>query len=231
MKNLFFFVFCFLSTFFNAQSTHKDKVGINTKTPTEILDVNETMRVRTIPNDKAIYVDGTGTSKTYTAVSPVVVSDNYNVVGRTTKADLVPNNTTSGFNTSDNSTAMFVIRRFKIGDWPSANGDVGTALGVYTPNPDTTKPPILVTGTTMSTVKWDAILSNVGFGFSKEDQVNNVFNQFHLHSWQLIPKDGVWKIWGDINGMQEKSDYVDVLFIRKSNVASEERNELYKWGN
>lgn len=229
MKNTIFFVFCFLSTFFYAQSTPKDKVGINTKTPTEILDVNETMRVRTIPNNKATYVDGTGTSKTYTAISPVVVSDNYNVVGRTTKADLVPNNTTSDFNTSDNSTAMFVIRRFKIGDWPSASGNVGTALGVYVPNTTDPTKLVLVEGSTMSTAKWDAILSNVGFGFTKADEVKNVFNQKHLHSWQLIRKDGVWKIWGDINGMQEKSDYVDVLFIRKSNVASEERNELYNW--
>lgn len=229
MKNTLF-VFCVLGcAYFNAQNTQKDKVGINTKTPTEVLDVNETMRVRTIPNHGTSYVDGTGATKTYTAVSPVVISDSYNVVGRTTKADLVPNNTTSDFDTTDNSTAMFVIKRFKIGDWPSASGNAGTALGVYTPNPDTSKPPILVAGTTMSTAKWDAILSNVGFGFSKHDDVKNVFNQLRLHSWQLTNKDSVWKIWGDINGMQEKSDYVDVLFIRKSNVASEPRNTLHNY--
>lgn len=223
MKNTFLFVFCVLGgTFFNAQNTNKDKVGINTTTPTEVLDVNETMRVRTVPNHGTNYVDGAGASKTYTSVSPVVVSDNYNVVGRTTKADLVPNNTTTGFNTSDNSTAMFVIRRFKIGDWPSAGGNAATTLGVYTGG-------ILDLTSTMSTAKWDAILSNVGFSFSKADDVNNVFNGGHLHSWQLTNKDSVWKIWGDINGMQEKSDYVDVLFIRKSNVASEPRNTLQNW--
>ena len=57
----------------------------------------------------------------------------------------------------------------------------------------------------------------------------NVFNQLHLHSWQLRVNPSIkkWVIWGDINGVKEKSDFVDVLFIRKKVVAAEDRTNLF----
>lgn len=183
-----------------AQTTPQ-KVGINTTTPTEKLDVNGTVRVRTLPDHG---VNG----------RPVIGTDTYNVLGKTSKSDMVPNNTNSNFDTTDNSTAMFVIKRYKIGDWPSATGDTGTEL-------------VDASGGKMSTSKWEAILSNVGFSFTEINHAPNAFNQNHLHSWQLTNKDQYWKIWGDINGVKEKSDYVDVLFIRKTNVAAEARGTMY----
>ena len=186
-----------------AQTTPQ-KVGINTTTPTEKLDVNGTVRVRTLPDHG---VNG----------RPVIGTDTYNVLGKTSKSDLVPNNTNSNFNTTDNSTAMFVIKRYSIADWPSAAGNVGTELTD-------------ASGGKMSADKWEAILSNVEFTFG-DVYVQNIFNEKHLHSWQLR-NDGpgtVWKIWGDINGVQERSAVVDVLFIRKQNVAAEPRRDFYNF--
>lgn len=179
-------------------------VGIGTETPTEVLDVIETMRVRNLPNDGASYTDGTGVTKTFTALTPIVNSATQNVVGKTNKADLVPNNTTTGFDTTDNSKAMFVIKRFAVGDWPSQPGNVGIDTG-------------------MSSTKWEAVMSNVGFTFTTIQAIQNVFNELHLHSWTLFDNNTTWRITGDINGVNEKSDYVDILFIRKSNIATDSR--------
>lgn len=199
-------------------SAQNKKVGIQTNTPTEMLDVSGTMRVRTLPNHGTTYVNGQGSTQTFTAANPVVISsDSYNVLGKTDKANFVPNNTTIGFDTTDNSTAMFVIKRYSNGDWPSATGNAATLLGA----------PTITTG--MSSSKWVAILSNVSFGFSEINSLGNVFNEKHLHSWQLVDKDGVWKLWGDINGVKEKSDYVDVLYINKKFVSSEARTALFPW--
>lgn len=183
--------------------TRPQKVGINTTTPTETLDVNGTARVRSLPTYGAA-----------TPIGPVIKEDTYNVIGKSSKSDMVPGNTVPNFDTSDNSTAMFVIKRYKIGDWPSTMGNTGTEL-------------VDASGGKMSTSKWEAILSNVGFTFTNINSVSNVYNENHLHSWQLTNKDQYWKIWGDINGVQEKSDYVDVLFIRKTNVAAEARGTMY----
>jgi len=204
---ILFFVFSL-----KIQGQRQGKVGINIDTPTEILDLNGNLRIRSIPNNgtNSIYTTGSDTSslnpdQKFISVFSLVGGLNYNILGKTSRADLVPNRNI-GFTTDDNSKAMFVIKRYKIGDYPSKDGF----------------------DTEMSTTKWIAILSNVGFSFTFIDEVNNVFNESHLHSWSLTDDMGTtWKIVGDINGVREKSDSVDVLFIKRSNVASESRGNAF----
>lgn len=171
------------------------QAGVNTSSPTESIDDNGTMRIRVLPTKS--------TSDSYP-----VASSTQNVIGKTTKANLVPNNATANFTADDNSTAMFVIKRYKISDYPSNGNGFDTQ---------------------MSSDKWEAFLSNVGFSFAEINAIQNVFNQLHLHSWQLSVNQSIkkWVIWGDINGVKEKSDFVDVLFIRKKVVAAEDRTNLF----
>ncbi len=172
------------------------QVGVNSNTPTESLDVNGTIRVHNLP------------IKASTSHNPVVNSENYNVIGKTTKGNLVPNKNVANFTADDNSSAMFVIKRYKISDYPSNGAGFDTQ---------------------MSSDKWEAFLSNVGFSFSEIRAIHNIFNEYHLHSWQLRTNPTLkrWVIWGDINGVNENSNFVDILFIRKSVVAAENREDFY----
>lgn len=186
-----------------AQSSLK-KVGIDTQKPTEILDVKGNMRVRSLPT-AGVDVVAT-TSQVFAPTAPLVNSnDTYNVIGKTNKAVLVPNkNLISGVTTDDSSTAMFVIKRFKIGDYPEGNNNKDGF------------------NTTMSVAKWEAIMSNVSYTFTVLDVVDNVFKGKHLMGWTLRA-NGTWRVTGDINGLQEKSDFVDVLFINKLYVPADSR--------
>lgn len=197
-----------LVAFFVSLNAQNKKVGIGTATPTEILDVKETMRVRNLPLSGSNYINANGITNNFAGNLPVVSSSD-NVIGKTSKAELVPNNSNSNFNTTNDSSAMFVIKRYAIGDWPSQGGNVGITTG-------------------MDAAKWEAIMSNVSFSFTIIQQINNVFNEKHLHSWALFINSaspsfpgGEWRIIGDINGVNEKSDYVDVLFIKKGIIAND----------
>lgn len=217
MKLLYFLSISILISSSTVIKAQNKKVGIGTQYPTEILDVNGTMRVRDIPAIGSSHTDANGNTTAFSGTSPVVSSNNYNIVGKTTKAEFVPNNINTNFNTTNNSSAMFVIKRYAIGDWPSKSGDVGMPTG-------------------MDGGKWEAIMSNVSFSFTLIQQLSNVFNENHLHSWSMFVNaptgpfpGGEWRIVGDINGVQEKSDYVDILFIKKTvvGVLPNARNERY----
>lgn len=189
-----------------AQSSLK-KVGIDTQKPTEILDVKGNMRVRSLP---VAGVDNINTTSLVFAptMSLVNSNDTYNVIGKTSKAGLMPDkNLTSGVTTTTASTAMFVIKRFSIGDYPEGNnGGNGFDTG-------------------MSVTKWEAILSNVSYSFSVLNDPVNVYNNFHLMGWTLRP-NGTWRITGDINALQEQG-YVDILFINKTYVSADGRNPYF----
>lgn len=204
--SLIFFIFCVQITI-----AQNKKLGINTATPTEMLDIQETMRVRVLPNNGTSYVNGQGSSVVFNPVNPVVnSSDGYNIVGKNSKAELVPNNLNSSFNTTNNSSAMFVIKRIFVDDWPSDNGNVGIS-------------------TSMFADKWEAVMSNVGFNITVVDALSNVFNQRHLQSYTVFVNNlGEWRIIGDINGVQEQS-FVDILFIKKGVVAAETRTGKYDY--
>ncbi|WP_300673098.1 hypothetical protein [Soonwooa sp.] len=181
------------------------KVGIDTRKPTEILDVKGNMRVRSLPIAGVDMV--ATTSQVFAPTTPLVNSnDTYNVIGKTNKAGLVPiKNLTSGITTDNSSTAMFVIKRFTVGDYPEGNDNKNGF------------------DTTMSVAKWEAIMSNVSYTFSFLDAAGNVFNDKHLMGWTLRP-NGTWRITGDINALQEKG-FVDVLFINKLYVPADDRSQ------
>ena len=173
------------------------KTGINTNTPTEIFDVNGTLRVRTIDNNTGS-INGTSGLQEWNSLA--ASNDTYNVIGVNNNGNMVPLVNSSSKDTSNASSSMFVIKRFKIGDWPSQNGNVGINTG-------------------MSSKKWSAIMSNVGYTFTVIDDVNDVFKGKHLMEWGLFDNGTTWRIYGDIKGVQEKSDFVDILFINKAVVA------------
>ncbi len=203
MKKIFFILCIVLGG--GLATAQSNKVGINTTTPTEYLDVNGTMRVRALPADLSYKKAASGLA----GGIPVVNSTPYNVVGQTTRAELVPNNTTINFTTTNTSDAMFVIKRFSLKDWPSGSGEKGI-------------------DTTMSSTLWVAIMSNVGYSSEGDWKFqDNIFKEQHLHGWALVDNGTTWRIWGDINGITEKSDYVDVLFIKKSVVDSDVRNKNF----
>lgn len=74
---------CVVSLQANAQTT-TNKVGVNTSSPTEILDVNGTMRVRDLPADKSSNAkyNGSNTKNTPFNAQYAVVADNNGVLGR-----------------------------------------------------------------------------------------------------------------------------------------------------
>lgn len=187
------------------------QVGINTSTPTEVVDINGTARVRSLPaigTANSIYTTGTNTQSGTTPTqtfngTTLVVADNNGVMGRSTATNstLVPNNTTSGFNTTNTSSAMFVIRRYNIGDWPSGAG--GVSLG-------------------MDLARWEAILSNVQYNIPQAaSSTNGVFTNEHGYRLRANA-GGVWTIIGDINGITD-SAIIDVLFINKNYTAQDVR--------
>lgn len=205
MKKIFFILCIGLVGGLAKAQSHK--VGINTTTPTEYLDVNGTMRVRSLPADLSYKKAASGLA----GGIPVVNSTPHNVVGQTTRAELVPNNTTTNFTTTNTSDAMFVIKRFKLKDWPSGSGDKGI-------------------DTTMSSTLWVAIMSNVGYSSEGNWEFqDNIFKEQHLHGWAVVDNGTTWRIWGDINGINEMSDYVDVLFVKKYVVAQDPRRENFKF--
>lgn len=218
-----------LSSIFGASVSFFAQVGINTTTPTEKLDVNGTLRVRSLVNDGAvgIYTTGTNTNsgasptQTFTADKPMVADTN-GVFGITTKANLVPNRTVTGLATdvADTSTAMFVVKRFLLYD------DIGTTIGRYHPaSTAATVAGIFNGDTTMSVNNWQAIISNVSYKFlSGTANTGDQFIQDNYFNYRLKgAAGGTWKIVGDIINLKEQA-YVDVLFIKSSFVAAEDRS-------
>lgn len=195
-------IFSLLLTLTLAKS---QKLGISTITPTEDLDVNGNLRVRNLPSD----IDYKKNSDGLAGGIPIVNSSSFNIVGKTTKADLVPNNKATNFNTSDDSSAMFVIKRFTHLDWPSHQDDIGHNTG-------------------MSSSKWVAVMSNIGYSsYGNWEFQDNIFKETKLHGYALFDNGTTWRIWGDINGINDKSDYIDILFINKQLIAQEIRNQNY----
>lgn len=191
------------------------QVGINTTTPTEKLDVNGTLRVRSLPNDGApnsIYTTSANTNsgatptQTFKANRPLV-SDANGVVGQTTTGDLVPNNTLTGFGnttTPDSSKAYFVMKRYSLKE---------TISGMYVTTPFDTG---------MSVDNWQAIMSNVSWKFIG-DSTGAQFIDYRVFNYRLQGAAGsTWKITGDIINVLEEG-YVDVLFIKSSIVAADDR--------
>lgn len=85
MKPLYSGVLLLASVYFNAQTTAIGKVGINTITPKETLDVNGTLKVGNLPTNgmaNAIYNGGKNKSTTFTATN-MVVADANGVLGKT----------------------------------------------------------------------------------------------------------------------------------------------------
>lgn len=185
------------------------QVGINTATPTEIYDIDGTVRVRSIPTigtANSIYTTGTntqsGTAPTQTFNgSNIVYTDANGVLGRstTTTANLIPNNATTGFNTTNTSTAMFVIKRFAVPDFPNAGYDTG-----------------------MDLTRWEPVMSNIMFTFTNGIALTSVYNTGGRVSYRLQATGTTWKIIGDVNGVEENS-FVDVLFINKTFAAADTR--------
>lgn len=213
----------FFSGIFSCSAIFYAQVGIGTKTPTEKLDVNGTLRVQSLPNDgqaNAIYTTGTDTNSgttptvTFNAGRPLVTDVN-GIVGKTNNADLVPNNLTTGFALSDGtidntSTAMFVVKRFTVIDNNPVPGD-----GKYSTNGFDTN---------MNVNDWQAIMSNASWKFTSSSNgsqyaISKPFN------YRLQGAAGsTWKIVGDILNVQE-TGYVDILFIKAKYVAAEDRSQ------
>lgn len=190
------------------------KSGVNTKTPTEALDVNGNARVRSLANYDLSQIN-----------APIVTQSNVGIIGKG-QSVLVPIKTATGFNATDNSTAMFVIRRYEVGDWPD-----GSHTGY---------------DTGMSTSKWEAVMSNVAFFTYYVDAPQNTALAKRYFGWQLeSPTSGInsgkWVITGDVNGIREgysnspplttaqrptttRRTYVDILFINKKVVTNENRS-------
>ncbi|MGV4413708.1 hypothetical protein [Chryseobacterium sp. T1] len=192
------------------------KVGIATSTPTEILDVKGTMRVRSLPNNgstNSIFTtgvdtnSGTSPTQTFNAVTPVVVDAN-GVLGKNTAGELVNNNNATGFNPANNtSTATFVVKRFTLKD------DVGGLKGTYNN----------ATGfdTGMDSTNWQAIMSNVMITINSNTA--SPFAEGSPFNYRLKTEaTGNWRIVGDIVNSTETL-VVDVLFIKSKFVAADSR--------
>lgn len=234
-KNYLQLAFLLISVFSFAQ------VGINIDTPTEKLDVNGTLRVRSLPNDgapNAIYTTGTNTNsgtnptQTFVAGRPAVVDAN-GVIGKTTYGELVPNSsTTTNFNSTNTSSSMFVVRRYHIVDnlgtpiTRDASGNITSGiLGRY--HPDRTSQPsdgVFNGDTGMDVNNWQAVVSNVSFKMiTTASAPSDQFRQNDYFNYRLKgAANGTWKIVGDIINIQEEA-YIDILFIKASVVAAENR--------
>lgn len=209
-------------------SAQTGKVGINTTTPQEILDINGTARVRDLPIDgatNALYNGAATKTTTFTATAPVLIDANGNL-GKAANKDLVPNSGATGFTATDASTAMFVIRRYSVTDWPSGqNSGAGFDTG-------------------MSTTKWEAVMSNVSYQFSNRHRTSNdssaANTQINLFlsslfgseisatpktiatfGWTLGKSGSTWRVIGDFASIQEQATPVDILFINKNYVATD----------
>lgn len=200
-----------------------NKAGINTAQPTEVLDVNGTMRVRDIQIDgttNALYNGSATKSTTFTATNVMMTDANGNL-GKALNKDLIPNKNYTGFNALDNSTAIFVTRQYTVGDWPSQNGGFDTG---------------------MSTTKWEAILSNISYQLAERYTTSNNSdaNNPHINTfltavfgsegtattvqtfgWALGKNSGTWRIIGDFNSIKEQPTKIDIIFINKKYVATD----------
>ena len=218
MKNKVYFLgFVMISLSFNAQ------VGVGTIEPTEKLDVDGTLRVRKLPNDGevGIYTTGQNTNsgaaatQTFKASTPLMV-DADGVMGTTTYGSLVPNANlfdSQANKTKDDSSAMFVIKRFTLED----NTLPDTSAGRYSTSG-------MDTG--MSVANWQGIISNISFKLTSQTNNPNAafdINQPFNYRLQGGPT-GNWKIIGDLPNMKETA-FVDILFIKASIVAAEDRSK------
>lgn len=200
------------------------QVGVSTTSPTEKLDVNGTLRIRELPDQgqaNSIYTTGTNSSsatknQTFTGNKPVLADAN-GVLGLTSKYSVVPNSNLFGTDanrTSNESTAMFVVKRFTLID--ATSGAAGVP-GTYSTNG---------LDTNMSVANWQAIISNISFKLnSSTTDPANIFVVNQAFNYRLQgPAGGNWKIVGDLRGLKEEA-YVDVLFIKSSIVAAEDRSQ------
>ena len=109
----------------------------------------------------------------------------------------------TGAAANTNSGAMFVVKRFTVEDWPSGqNSNAGF-------------------NTTMESTKWEAFISNIAYTFGN-GSATTIFS--NPSSGYRLRNDGtLWRIIGDIPGINEVSVIVDVLFIKKAVVAADAR--------
>ena len=189
------------------------QIGVNTDFPTEVYDLNGTVRIRSLPSvgtANSIYTTGTNTqsgitpTQTFNGVN-IVYSDANGVMGRSTSttSNLVPNNTATGFSSLNASTSMFVIRRFNVTDWPSGIGGFDTGMDL---------------------AGWEPVMSNAMFTIGNDNPITTIYSSggSALVGYRMAASGTTWKIIGDINGVSEGS-VVDVLFIKKTFVAADVR--------
>lgn len=225
MRKIILLNIALLGLNFQAQTK---KLGINTDRPTEVLDVNGTLRIKDVPVDNTtnvLYNGGSSKNLRFTGTNVLLTDANGNL-GKADNKDLVPNKNYTGFNALDNSTAIFVTRQYTVKDWPSGqDGGLGFNTG-------------------MSTSKWEAIFSNVSYKLSERYSTsreypytsNNVaINEFltklfgsegsissvATFGWTLGKNNGTWRIVGDFDGIREQNTLIDILFINKNYVATD----------
>ncbi|MDO4763273.1 MAG: hypothetical protein Q4A00_02700 [Flavobacteriaceae bacterium] len=195
-------------------TAQQGNVGINTATPTENLDIKGTLRVRELPENgstNTIYTTGPDTSSaTKTGAynsTKIVVTDANGVLGVINdEKDLLPNNTIAGFNAEDDSTSMFVVKRYTV-----TNAQTKTQAGF---------------DTGMSVDKWEAIISGWMFKFTSNSTANHIVDILRKDTRLgfRLKSAGTWKIIGDIERVEARSE-IDVLFIKKAFVAAEDRTQ------
>lgn len=179
------------------------KVGVNTDAPTENLDVNGTVRLRDVPFDgtpSAIHTKSGGTAsdtkdQTFTA-DAIVVINNDGVLGKIEKEKTPPTDL-------NNAKSMFVIRRYRPGDWPSGGNNQGIS-------------------TNMASDTWEAFMTVPGFGISRPHSGTPYNNS--SYGWFLYDDGTHWRILGDIATFVE-SPVIDILFIKKGYVTADERQK------
>lgn len=183
----------------NAQT---GKVGVNTATPTEIFDVNGTVRVRTLPVEGEVAVHTTGenasTDTGSQAYAPIgfVLTDANGVLGQLPASN----------NTTNESTALFVKKVYTAGDEPSGKSFTQTNTG-------------------FEVSKWDAILTinRVYRNGAKTEGVEMFNNEGWGMHLQLKEENGYWRVVGDTNSVAERTVFT-ILFIKKGIIASDALN-------
>ena len=208
-------------------SNSYSQVGIKTNTPTETLDIDGTLRVRTLPDNGTIGIHTTpsGTAsqnpdQLFKAQYPVVADAN-GVLGIVNNEKLIPNNTIgTSFTTNNDSEAYFVIKRYHLYD------NVGGAIGRYHPNYTGGSSTGIFDGDTgMKVDNWQAMISNISYKFlTATSDTQAQFKKDDYFNYRLKgASGGTRKIIGDIINLQEQA-YVDVLFIKSNYVAAEDRS-------
>lgn len=199
------------------------RVGIGVgKQPTENLDVGGTLKVATLPpiDGGKIYTSG---EDSFSQVRDqnflpkyVVTANDVGVLGKKKIDKVFEEEFKESFTTTDDSSALFVIKRYNIGDWPKGqNSGKGFDTG-------------------MSVDKWEAFVSGWMTSFSNSSQLqSNHYTQgffspsqslgFRMVNWNE-PQYPHWMLIGDMPSVQEKQ-FLDILFIKKTYVASENRNQ------